>query len=150
MYCLSYHFKITCLWKHTTQPHFQKTCAFQLCSIEISWVTLDTHWYVIIVRSHEFEKLVEIHSGVVYGNVCHAYFNFIYIYKDVINTKGYAYSKLENMINNNDIDLSTVIMDKKKYVRKFEEMFQNRVRETWLNINKNYLGQPQKSLNFSS
>ena len=33
------------------------------------------------------------------------------------------------MINNNDIDLSTVIMDKKKYVRKFEEMFQDRVRE---------------------
>ena len=77
--------------------------------------------YVIIVRSNEFEKLVEIHSGVVYGNVCHACFNFIYIYKNVINTKGYAYRKLENMINNNDIDLSTVIMDKKKYVRKFED-----------------------------
>lgn len=85
--------------------------------------------YVIIVRSHEFEKLVDIHSVVVYGNACHAYFNFIYIYKNVINTKGYAYRKLENMINNNDIDLSTVIMDKKKYVRKFEEMFQDRIRE---------------------
>ena len=66
---------------------------------------------------------------VVYGNACHNYFNFIYIYKNVINTKGYAYRKLENMINNNDIDLSTVIMDKKKYVRKFEEMFQDRIRE---------------------
>ena len=66
---------------------------------------------------------------VVYGNACNNYFNFIYIYKNVINTKGYAYRKLENMINNNDIDLSTVIMDKKKYVRKFEEMFQDRIRE---------------------